>query len=252
MRTDSSMMEPLLEGFAGRTRTSDGLAAHRSPMPFPDALPVDVDVATDTDIDVATGTDIDLAVDEQAAGSGRPLDLHDTLQARRSSLRYGDAPVRTDLILGAAREALSRDAADWALDDAMGPLEAFVFALRSEGRPAGVYRVTAGETSFIAPASAIGDPELLGVQREFADAAGIVTVCANLDAADSWAGAHGFRLASVRASMALYDLHLRCQSHGLAGTVFGGFIAAAARNLIQSDGVTRHPLLSATYAHPAS
>lgn len=232
MRTDSSMMEPLLDGFAARTRTGDGLAAHRSPLPFADAVPVDID--------------------EAGAGPGHPLDLHDTLQARRSSLRYGDAPVRTDLILRSVREALSRDAADWALDDAMGPLEAFVFALRSEGGPAGVYRVTAREASFIAPTPAIGDPELLGVQREFADGAGIVTVCADLDAADSWAGAHGFRLSAVRASMALYDFHLRCQSHGLAGTVFGGFIGAAVRNLIQSDGATRHPLLSATYAHPVS
>ncbi|MFG2092771.1 tpaF [Streptomyces sp. NPDC048612] len=232
MRTDSSMMEPLLDAFAERTCTSDGLAANRSPMPFADATPVDID--------------------ERAAGSGHPLDLHDTLQARRSSLHYRDAPVRTDLILSSVREALARDSGDWALDDDIGPLEAFVFALRSEGKPAGVYRVTAQEASFIAPASAIGDPERLGVQREFADAAGMVTVCANLDAADSWGGAHGFRLSAVRASMSLYDFHLRCQSHGLVGTIFGGFIGAAVRNLIQSDGVTRHPLLAATYAHPVS
>lgn len=230
MRTDSSMMEPLLEAFAERTCTSDGLAANRLPMPFADATPVDID--------------------EQATVSGDPLDLHDTLRERRSSLHYGDAPVRTDLILRLVREALSRDCSDWALDDDMGPLEAFVFALRSEGKPAGVYRVTAQEASFIAPASAIGDPERLGVQREFADASGIVTVCANLDRADSWAGAHGFRLCAVRASMSLYDFHLRCQSNGLVGTVFGGFIGAAVRNLIQSDGATRHPLLAATYAHP--
>ncbi|MET8505315.1 tpaF [Streptomyces sp. NPDC004787] len=232
MRTDSSMMEPLLDAFAERTPTGDGRAAERAPMPFADAVPV-------------TGTDTGAGPDARP-----PLDLHDTLQARRSTLRYGDAPVRTDLVLRLLGEALARDTADWALDDAMGPLEAFVFALRSEGRPPGVYRVTAGETSFLAPASAIGDPELMGVQREFADGAGIVTVCVNLDAADSWAGAHGFRLAAVRASMALYDFHLRCQSHRLAGTVFGGFIGASVRNLIQSDGTTRHPLLSATYAHP--
>ncbi|MEU7027760.1 tpaF [Streptomyces sp. NPDC046275] len=232
MRTDSSLMEPLLDAFAERTPTGDGRAAERAPMPFADAVPV-------------TGTGTGAGPDARP-----PFDLHDTLQARRSTLRYGDAPVRTDLVLRLLGEALARDTADWALDDAMGPLEAFVFALRSEGRPAGVYRVTAGETSFLAPASAIGDPELMGVQREFADGAGIVTVCVNLDAADSWAGAHGFRLAAVRASMALYDFHLRCQSHRLAGTVFGGFIGASVRNLIQSDGTTRHPLLSATYAHP--
>ena len=230
MRSDSTMMQPLLDAFPSRARTSDGLAAHRSPMPFADATPV--------------------TVDEQAAAAGDPRDLHDTLRTRRSSLQYGDQPVRTDLVLGLLQTALRRDSGDWGLDEDTGPLEAFVFALRSEDKPAGVYRVTALESSFIAPAPSIGDPELLGVQREFADAGGIVSVCASLDRADSWAGSHGYRLCAVRASMALYDFHLRCQSHGLVGTMFGGFIGAAVRNLIQSDGVTRHPLLAATYAQP--
>ncbi|MFF9809281.1 tpaF [Streptomyces coeruleorubidus] len=231
MRSDSSMMQPLLDGFAARARTSDGLAAHRSPTPFADATPV--------------------AIDEQEADPGHPRDLHSTLLTRRSSLHYADAPVRTDLVLSLLQNALRRDSDDWELDDDTGPLEAFVFALRSEGKPAGVYRVTARELSFIAPASVVGDPELLGVQREFADAGGIVSLYANIDRADSWAGSHGYRLCAVRASMALYDFHLRCQSHGLVGTMFGGFIGSAVRNLVQSDGVTRHPLLAATYAHPA-
>ncbi|GAA2404613.1 hypothetical protein GCM10010255_43700 [Streptomyces coeruleofuscus] len=231
MRSDSSMMQPLLDGFAARARTSDGLAAHRSPMPFADATPV--------------------AIDEQEAAHGHPRDLSATLLTRRSSLHYADAPVRTDLVLSLLQHALRRDSDGWELDDDAGPLEAFVFALRSEGKPAGVYRVTARELSFIAPTSVVGDPELLGVQREFADAGGIVSLYANIDRADSWAGSHGYRLCAVRASMALYDFHLRCQSHGLVGTMFGGFIGSAVRNLVQSDGVTRHPLLAATYAHPA-
>lgn len=225
-------MQPLLETFASRASTSDGLATHRSPMPFADATPV--------------------AIDEREAVPGHPRDLHATLLTRRSSLQYSDEPVRLDPILRLLQEALRRDSDDWELDDDTGPLEAFVFALRSEGKPAGVYRVTAHESSFIAPASVVGDPELLGVQREFADASGIVSVYANLDRADSWAGSHGYRLCAVRAAMALYDFHLRCQSNGLVGTMFGGFIGSAVRNLIQSDGVTRHPLIAATYAHPVS
>jgi hypothetical protein len=223
-------MQPLLETFPSRASTSDGLATRRSPAPFTDATPV--------------------AIDVQEAVPGHPRDLHATLLARRSSLQYADEPVRTDLILHLSQEALRRDFADWALDDDTGPLEAFVFALRSEGKPAGVYRVTAQESSFIAPTSVIGDPQLLGIQREFADAAGIVSVYANVDRADSWAGSHGYRLCVVRASMALYDFHLRCQSNGLVGTMFGGFIASAVRNLVQSDGATRHSLIAATYAHP--
>jgi hypothetical protein len=231
VRSDSAMMRPLLDTFASRASSSDGFAARRSPAPFADATPV--------------------AIDEPPVPDN-PKDLEATLRARRSSLQYAAEPVRTDLILRLVRKALSRDFEDWGLDEATGPLEAFVFALRSEGMPGGVYRVTARESSFIAPASAIGDPELLGVQREFADAGGIVTIGANLDRADSWAGSHGYRLCVVRASMALYDFHLTCQANGLVGTMFGGFIGSAVRNLIQNDGVTRHQLLAATYAHPVS
>ncbi|MFF9275074.1 nitroreductase family protein [Streptomyces griseosporeus] len=226
MRSDLSTMRPLLDGFASRTPTSDGLSARRTPVPFPDAEPAA----------------------DQGAEAGR--DLHDTLLGRRSSLRYADAPVRTGLVLHLLKGALGRDSGDWGLDDAAGPLEAFVFALRSEGMPPGVYRVTAEEASFVAPAAALGDPEDLGVQREFATAGGIVSMYAALDRADAWAGAHGYRVSVTRASMALYDFHLRCQAHGLVGTLFGGFIGSAVRTVVHSDGVTRHPLLSATYALP--
>ncbi|MFE0459573.1 tpaF [Kitasatospora sp. NPDC058965] len=221
-------MRPLLDGFASRTATGDGRAELRSPLPFPDAAPVEV----------------------HGEESGADRDLHETLLARRSSLQYADAPVRTELVLHLLKGALERDRDGWALDDEAGPLEAFVFALRSEGMPTGVYRVTAREVSFVAPAAALGDPENLGVQREFATAGGIVSMYAGLDRADSWAGSHGYRVCVTRASMALYDFHLRSQSHGLVGTLFGGFIGAAVRNLVHSDAVTRHPVLSATYALP--
>lgn len=227
MRADLSTMRPLLAGFASRASTSDGRAADRSPTPFPDATPVSVEAPEEP-----------------------PRDLRETLLARASSLRYADRPVRTELILHLLHKALRRDSADWGLDEDAGPLEAFVFALRSEGLAAGVYRVTARTSEFVAPAAAIGDPEELGVQREFAAAGGIVSVYAGLDRADSWAGSHGYRVCVTRASMALYDFHLKCQSYGLVGTLFGGFIGSAVRNLVRADGVTRHPLLSATYAHP--
>ncbi|AEV84646.1 tpaF [Actinoplanes sp. SE50] len=223
-------MRPLLAGFATRTSTSDGRAADRRPAPFPDAAPVAVD--------------LDELLAEPHA------DLRDTLLARRSSLRYADEPVRTELVIALLHAALRRDRLDWRLDDAAGPVEAFVFAVRSRGLPAGVYRVTAHDCSFLAPVEALGDVEDLGVQREFAGAGGIVAMYASLDRADSWAGPHGYRMSVVRAAAALYDFHLGCQSYGLTGTLFGGFIAAAVRRLVRGDGVTRHPLLSATYAHP--
>ncbi|MDA2804666.1 tpaF [Nocardiopsis suaedae] len=229
MRTDHTTMLAVLEGLASRTPTGDGKAAAREPAPFPSAEEVDIDLSV--------------------SGGEPERDLYETLSARRSTLRYSPAPVRTGPVLRLAQEALARDEEDWGEAVEAGPLEAFVFALRSEGLPEGVYRVTAEGCARVAPPDSIGDPEDLGVQREFATGAGIVTLFAGLDRADAWAGPHGYRSVVVRAAMATYDIHLKLQAHGLVGTVFGGFIAAAVRAAAKSDGVTRHPLLSTTYAH---
>lgn len=214
-------MAALLAGFGART----GRPVDRAVLPFDHAAPVPVDL------------------DEAVLGAGE--DLLGTLLRRRSSLRYADEPVRAELVFSLVQGALRRDSAEWGLDDA-GALEAFVFALKIEGGEPGVYRLTAGECALVAPASAIGDVENLVVQREFAAAAGIVSVYSRLDRSD----AHGYRLCVTRAAMAIYDFHLKAQSHGLDGTLFAGFIASAVRNLVRSDGVTRHPLISAAYGRP--
>ncbi|GAA4036153.1 hypothetical protein GCM10022247_72330 [Allokutzneria multivorans] len=230
MRTDMAALTPLLDGLTSRTSSSDGRAADRSTLPFPGAVPVDPDPAAEDLLPVH--------------------DLHDTLQRRRSSLVYGDQPVRTEVILAKLREVLVRDRDEWGLDEAAGALEAFVFALRSEGLAPGVYHVTADGCSHVAGLDEVGPVENLGIQREFSTAAGIAAFYANLDKADSWAGSHGYRVSAVRASMATYDLNLRCQAMGLVGTLFGGFIPASVRTLLNADGVARHPLLATTYAHP--
>ncbi|MEU0101978.1 tpaF [Streptomyces sp. NPDC006267] len=230
MRNDLTSMTDLLEGFGSRAGTSDGLAAERAPVPFADAVPT-VPAAREDEV--------------------RPVhDLRETLLLRRSSLHYAPRPVRTDVVLTLLREVLARDGEDWGLDAEAGALEAFVFAFRSEGAAPGLYRVTADETCRLAGLEEIGPPESLGVQREFATGAGIVALYANLDRADSWAGAHGYRVSAVRAAMATYDLNFRLQALGLVGTLFGGFIPSSVHHLVQSDGVSRHSLLATTYAQP--
>ncbi|GLF97391.1 nitroreductase family protein [Streptomyces yaizuensis] len=231
MRNDLAALMPVLEGFSSRTSTSDGRAAERGPVPFANAVPAEPA--------------------EPLAEELRPVhDLRDTLLRRRSTMHYGDGPVRTDVVLSHLREALEQDRADWGMDAEAGELEAFVFAFRGEGAPPGVYRVTAGDCSHLAGPDEVGPPENLVLQREFAAAAGIVAVYANLDRADTWAGSHGYRVCAVRAAMATYDFHLRCQAAGLVGSLFGGLIPSAVRGLVHSDGVTRHPLLATTYARP--
>lgn len=230
MRTDHSTLPAVLDGFETRVPSGDGDGALREPKPFAAATPVDIDL------------------DVQELGQQR--DLFDTLTARRSTLQYSQDPVPTKILVGQLQEALVRDSHDWGLDEAAGSLEAFVFALRSADLPAGVYRVTAQECSHVASLDTIGDPENLGVQREFVTGGGVVTVFGNLDHADSWAGSHGYRLCLVRAAMVTYDFHLKFQSRGFVGTIFGGFIASSVRAAVQSDGVSRHALLSTTYAYP--
>lgn len=176
--------------------------------------------------------------------------LQETLELRRSTLQYSTEPASTRLILSLLSETLRNDSKKWGLDAELGVLEAFVFVFRSKDLPDGVYRVVAGDCTYIANIDELGPPENLGVQREFSTGAGIVSVYANLDQADDWAGAHGYRVALLRASMATYDFHLRSQSMGYVGTIFGGFIPTSVRNLVNSDGIVRHPLLAVTYALP--
>ncbi|MFF9017602.1 tpaF [Streptomyces sp. NPDC014870] len=230
MRSDLTSMTAVLEGFGSRSSTSDGRAAERRPVEFPQAVPVEPAVE---------------------AGELRPVhDLRETLDRRRSSLHYAPRPVRTAVVLSLLGEVIRRDRTDWGLDAEAGPLEGFVFALRSEGVPPGLYRVTAEGSWHLAGLDAIGPLENLGVQREFATAAGIVAMYADLDQADTWAGAHGYRVSANRVAMATYDLNFRFQALGLVGTLFGGFIPSSVHRLVQSDGASRHSLLATTYAHP--
>ncbi|MCX2181111.1 tpaF [Streptomyces sp. SKN60] len=234
MRSDLTSMTAVLDGFGTRTSTSDGRAAERRPVPFPDAVPVPVP-------------------EEPADADPIPVhDLEGTLRRRRSTLHYGQEPVRTGAILSLVREALGRDREDWGLDAEAGALEAFVFAFRSEGLAPGLYRVAGGESFRLAGLDELGPLENLGVQREFSTAAGIVALYADLDRSDSWAGAHGYRISASRVAMVTYDLSLRIQALGLVGTLFGGFIPSSVSHLVHSDGVSRHALLATTYAHPAS
>lgn len=231
MRTDLKLLEELLNSFpARRTRMEDGVEERR-PVPFAGSVQIEIDLSQNVPelVDVWSG-----------------------FESRRSTLQYSPQPVDARVILGLAQAALERDCRDWHHENQTGHLEAFVFVHASNTLPPGVYRVTANSAERIASAQELGPFENLGIQREFATAAGIIAIYGSIDRADSWAGSHGYRILMTRGAMALYDLTLKYQRAGFVGTIFGGFIGAAVRTLVQSDGVTRHPLVSATYALPAS
>ncbi|EHM95105.1 hypothetical protein HMPREF0975_00828 [Actinomyces sp. oral taxon 849 str. F0330] len=92
--------------------------------------------------------------------------------------------------------------------------------------------------------------EGMTVQKEFARAGAIVSVAANLDEADTWGGAVGYRFTMSRSAALIYSVHLRAVARGLVGTVFAGFATSAVRHLLDSDGVSRHQMFAVTVASP--
>ena len=75
-------------------------------------------------------------------------------------------------------------------------------------------------------------------------------MAANLDDADAWGGAAGYRFTMSRSAALIYSLHLRAAARGLVGTVFAGFATSAVRHLLDSDGVSRHQMFAVTIASP--
>lgn len=229
MRDDMASMDAVLQGLLSPGPPPSRRLPARDPLPFPRADGVD-------------GLGVPTAA--------RPAGLAEILAGRRSSLEYSERAVSTSSAVGMVSGALSDDRSTWGLEPAAGELEALVLAFRSTDWPTGAYLVTSSGARRIAGMDGIGPLDDLGIQLEFVTGAGIVAMYAHLDRAEGWAGAHGYRLSALRASMALYDFHLSCLGLGWAGTVFGGFIPSAVRRLAMSDGVTRHPLLAATYGLP--
>ena len=235
MRTDFETLRELVNGFSSgsgslpREPTSDGLAARRPRPPLacrePDAL----------------------VPGPQAA---YPHDLHQTFERRSSSTSYGTEPLEAEPLLAMVRDALADDARTWGEDAAACSLEPFVLLLRPRGAEPGIYRVRLDGVDLIRPLPEAEAIEGMTVQKEFARAGAIVSVAANLDEADTWGGAVGYRFTMSRSAALIYSVHLRAVARGLVGTVFAGFATSAVRHLLDSDGVSRHQMFAVTVASP--
>ena len=55
----------------------------------------------------------------------------------------------------------------------------------------------------------------------------------------------------TRCASLIYDFHLQFVSRGLVGTVFAGFIPAAVREILKSDGASRQQMFATTVGLPA-
>lgn len=223
MRSDVTSMRAVVDGFPGHRIA--GPAARRPGHP------------RDTTEDVV----------EPPPPPAAAHSLPTMLRERQSVKVYAPEAVPVSIPVAVSAAALERDRRTWGLDETSGALEVAVFTVR--GEEPGAFLVTRDGVSRTATADGVGNLEELVIQKEFAQAPGIIAVLADLVAADEWGGDHGYRITMTRAAMAAYDIHTHLLRRGLVGSLFGGFISSAARRLVQGDDVTRRPLIALTYGY---
>ncbi|MEV6978346.1 nitroreductase family protein [Kitasatospora sp. NPDC093806] len=170
-----------------------------------------------------------------------------TALERRSSVRLFDpGPVPAALLAEIVARGVDADTQTWPQEQEDCTLQTDVVAFRLDGLEPGMFRLDSGARTYtrVAP---LPEPQALHdltLQREFCDAAAIVSVAADLDRASRLHGAHGYRMLMTRAAAAAYTMWLDAVAVGLVGTVFAGFIPASVRHCLRSDGATRHQLFA--------
>lgn len=186
---------------------------------------------------------------------GRPVDLSaveavprrdvlDTLTARRSRLTFSRDPLPYDDVLAEVLAGLGFDEASRGTTAVEVPLEAFVFLRHPTLESVEVFSVRTTGVRSLGLRLSRSQMEDLGVQREFGNAAAIVTFAADLDQAHVRQGVRGYQLLMVRAASATYRVSLAAVSRGWICSVFAGLIPGAVRSLLESDGTSRHQLFA--------
>lgn len=229
MRSNFSPVLKMLEGFKNRDSTSDGRADER---PLRRIDPLRPEVFKDISI------------------TNEYLGLADTLRIRRSTLAYSNEPIPVKPVFASYQEALRQDDKIWGEAADQMDLEGFAFVINPSDVQKGIYRVGEDTIDFISEFPSELEIESLSIQKEFARSSVILSVAANLDQADTYAGCHGYRLDMVRSAGIIYDTYLHNFANGLVGTPFAGFIPASVRLILSSDGVSRHQMFAATVAKP--
>ncbi|MEU3428488.1 hypothetical protein [Streptomyces gardneri] len=191
-----------------------------------------------------------------------PHDLLTTLENRRSLRGFSQEPLPAGLLAGIMSRALELDerSADGTAyaDDADGadgadcPLELTVVAHRLTGVTPAVHRFDAAASSFTPVMELPTGAARYGLtlQPEFSDAAAIISIGVPLDAAVHRHGGHGYRLLLTRAGSVAYGMWLDGVAHGLVGSVFAGFIPAAVRGPLLSDGTSRQQIFALALGLP--
>ncbi|MFJ7159595.1 nitroreductase family protein [Streptomyces sp. NPDC101118] len=178
-----------------------------------------------------------------------PHDLLTTLEHRRSLRGFSPDPLPAGLLADIMARALAADPDEDAADH---PLELTVVANRLTGVTPAIHRFDAAARSFTPVMELPTGAARYGLtlQPEFSDAAAIVSVGVGLDAAVERHGGHGYRLQMTRAGSTAYAMWLDGVAHGLVGSVFAGFIPAAVRGPLLSDGTTRQQVFALALGLP--
>ena len=179
-------------------------------------------------------------------------DLLSVLRQRRSVRFYGPEPVPLPQLADVVDAGVRADREAWPAEQPSCPLETFAVAFRVDGLGPGMYLVDSPARSFtpVGPPPAADDLQGLTLQSEFCRSAVIVSIAGDLTAATQAHGSHGYRLLMGRASAAAYAMWLDAVAGGLVGSVFAGFIPAAVRTPLLSDGNSRHQLFALALGAP--
>lgn len=200
--------------------------ARRHPVPAPEAPP-----AIGAPISVGRGT------------TGVRLDLAQVLRRRRSIRWFGPAPVDAGTLADVVDSGLTH----WPLAD---PAELTVVAFRLAGLPPAVYRYDSG-ARVMTPVMNLPEGEQrasLTMQPEFSDAAAIISLGIPLQRMTGTA--HDYRRAMTAVGSAAYAMWLDGIARGLVGSVFAGFLPAAIRRPLRSDGANRHQAFALALGSP--
>ncbi|MFI1799337.1 nitroreductase family protein [Streptomyces sp. NPDC020379] len=179
--------------------------------------------------------------------------LETALRRRKSVRAYDGEPVPVELLASVVRQAADFDRSAWPDHEGGAGLEFLVAARSVAGLPQGLYLHSADRGDFtplaeLPDGSAAAD---LVLQLEYADAPAIVIVCGPLAASLDRHGEHGHRLLLTRAGAAAQTAWLAALSHGLSGSIFAGFLAAALKPLVAVDGYRNVQLLAFSLGYEA-
>lgn len=204
------------------------------------------------------------AVDLPAPAPVPEVDLATVLRHRRAVRFYAPRPLAAATLHSAVLAGFDADRRRWPQEHACCPLVPVVVAQNVAGLPPAVYRLddfadqaagTAGTGWRAAsPVMVLDGPdsyEQLTLQREFAGAGAIVSILGDLERAERCHGVAGYRALMARAGAAAYQMWLTAIAHGVAGSVFAGFLPAAVRLPLGCDGVNRHQLFALALGYPA-